>query len=141
MNAHDVIETPHAYLHRTTEGVVVQHWKPGITLDVPTIRATMLDRHTHFGSEPYVMIVVVPEGSFYAMSFLENDQYAGTPVASNIIAMANVVDAEDVRAVVSLYYAQHPPEYLHSVFSNMGQAQVWVSQRLAEYRGTRREVR
>jgi hypothetical protein len=33
---------------------------------------------------------------------LENDQYAGTPVADPIIAMANVVEEEDVRAVVAL---------------------------------------
>jgi hypothetical protein len=133
MNAPDAFEAPFAWIQRTPEGVIVQRWKPGITLDVPTIRATMLARHERFGTKPYVMIVVVPEGTHFAMSFLENDQYKGTPVASNIIAMANVVEAEDVRAVVSLYYAQHPPDYLHAVFASMRPAEAWVKARLAEH--------
>lgn len=132
MEGLNIIETPFAWLERTNEHVVVQRWKPGITLDVPTIQATMVKRHELFGDEPYAMIVVVPEGSRFAMSFLENDQYKGTPVASKIIAMANVVEEVDVRAIVSLYYAQHPPTYLHGVFATMAQAQVWVENRLAE---------
>ncbi|MBL7984432.1 MAG: hypothetical protein JNM91_05505 [Flavobacteriales bacterium] len=127
------LETPHAWLERTG-ALVIQRWKPGITLDVPTIRATMLARHEFFGEEPYVMIVVVPEGTAFAMSFLENDQYAGTTVEDRIIAMANVVDEEDVRAIVSLYYAQHPPHYKHGVFSSMTEAHAWVLERLAEHK-------
>ncbi len=127
------IETDHAWLER--EGaLVVQRWKPGITLDVATIRATMLVRHEFFGMEPYVMIVVVPEGTAFAMSFLENDQYAGTEVEDPIIAMANVVEEEDVRAVVALYYAQHPPDYQHGVFAAFGDAHTWVLARLAAHR-------
>ena len=129
------IETDHAWLERTG-ALVLQRWKPGITLDVATIRATMLVRHEFFGDEPYVMIVVVPEGSGFAMSFLENDQYAGTTVEDPIIAMANVVEEEDVRAIVSLYYAQHPPDYAHAVFATLPQARAWVGERLAEFNGT-----
>ena len=128
------LETDHAWLQRTG-ALVVQRWKPGITLNVATIRATMLVRHEFFGEEPYVMIVVVPEGTAFAMSFLENDQYAGTPVEDPIIAMANVVEEEDVRAVVALYYAQHPPAYQHAVFATMGQAEVWVKERLGDWEG------
>ena len=128
------LETDHAWLQRTG-ALVVQRWKPGITLNVATIRATMLVRHEFFGEEPYVMIVVVPEGTAFAMSFLENDQYAGTPVEDPIIAMANVVEEEDVRAVVALYYAQHPPAYKHAVFATMGQAEAWVRERLGEWEG------
>lgn len=127
-----MIDTPYAWIERNASGVVIQRWKPGITLDVPTIRATMLERHKAFGNEPYVMIVVVPEGTSFAMSFLENDQYKGTLATSSIIAMANVVEDADVRAIVSLYYAQHPPAYQHAVFSTMAQAEPWVAQRLAE---------
>ena len=129
------IETDHAWIERNGP-LVVQRWKPGISLDVGTIRSTMLVRHEFFGEEPYVMIVVVPEGSAYSMSFLENDQYAGTPVDDPIIAMANVVEEEDVRAIVSLYYAQHPPHYQHAVFASMVEAKSWVGERLAEYEGT-----
>ena len=128
------LETPHAWIGRTGP-LVIQRWKPGITLDVPTIRATMLARHEFLGDEPYVMIVVVPEGTAFAMSFLENDQYAGTTVEDPIIAMANVVDEEDVRAIVSLYYAQHPPDYKYGVFASMPDAHDWVMERLAEHRG------
>lgn len=120
-----LLETDHAWLERTGK-LVVQRWKPGTTLDVHTIRSTMLVRHEFFGAEPYVMIVVVPEGSRFSMSFLENDQYKDTDVADPIIAMANVVEEEDVRAVVSLYYAQHPPSYTHAVFGSMSEAQEWV---------------
>lgn len=127
------IETDHAWLERTGP-LVVQRWKPGITLDVDTIRGTMLVRHEFFGDEPYVMILVVPEGCGFAMSFLENDQYAGLGVEGSIIAMANVVEEEDVRAVVSLYYAQHPPRYKHAVFADMAEARAWVEARLAEHR-------
>jgi hypothetical protein len=74
----------------------------------------------------------VPEGSHFAMSFLENDQYKGTDVATPIIAMANVVEDRDVRAIVSLYYAQHPPAYLHAVFPSMNPAITWVKERWAE---------
>lgn len=129
------LETDHAWLQRTG-ALVVQRWKPGITLNVATIRATMLVRHEFFGEEPYVMIVVVPEGSNYAMSFLENDQYAGTRVEDPIIAMANVVEEEEVRAIVSLYYAQHPPDYEHAVFASMVEARAWVMERLAKSKGT-----
>lgn len=129
------VETTHAWLERTG-ALVVQRWKPGITLNVATIRATMLVRHEHFGSEPYVMIVVVPEGTSFAMSFLENDQYAGTAVEDAIIAMANVVEEEDVRAIVSLYYAQHPPGYQHAVFGSLPEAEAWAAARLAEKRNT-----
>jgi hypothetical protein len=132
MKGSQVIETPFAWLERISDQVVVQRWKPRITLDVPTIKATMLARHEHFGSDPYAMIVVVPEGSLFAMSFLENDQYKGTEVATKIIAMASVVEEEDVRAIVSLYYAQHPPAYHHGVFATMAMAQAWVEERLAE---------
>lgn len=129
------IETDHAWLERKG-AVIVQRWKPGITLDVATIRATMLVRHEFLSDEPYVMIVVVPEGTAFAMSFLENDQYAGTDVEDPIIAMANVVEEEDVRAVVSLYYAQHPPDYLFEVFGSMQEAEAWVMERLAERSST-----
>jgi len=132
MSEPGAFETPFAWLQRTPEGIVIQHWKPGITLDLPTIRATMLARHEAYGSTPYVMIVVVPAGTAFGMSFIENDQYAGTPVAGTIIAMANVVEEEDVRAVVSLYYAQHPPAYQHAVFASMAPAEVWVKERMAE---------
>jgi hypothetical protein len=128
------VETDHAWLERNGS-MVIQRWKPGITLNTATIRATMLVRHEFFGDEPYVMIVVVPEGTAFAMSFLENDQYADTDVEEPIIAMANVVDEEDVRAVVSLYYAQHPPAYLFSVFGSMMEAEVWALERLAEHKG------
>ncbi len=129
------IETDHAWIERNG-ALVVQRWKPGIRLDVATIRSTMLVRHEFFGEQPYVMIVVVPEGTDYALSLLENDQYAGTPVEDPIIAMANVVEEEDVRAIVSLYYAQHPPHYQHAVFASMAEAKVWIGQRLAAYKGT-----
>lgn len=131
-----IIETDHAWLERTGD-LVVQRWKPGITLNVETIRATMLVRHEFFSEEPYVMIVVVPEGTAFAMNFLENDQYAGTDVEDPIIAMANVVVEEDVRAVVSLYYAQHPPDYLFDVFSSVHEAEVWVRERLSDHRNDR----
>lgn len=133
MQGSEPIETDFAWLQRTGEGVIIQRWKPGITLNVPTIRATMLARHAQFGAAPYVMIVVVPEGSDFAMSFIENDQYAGTPLADSIIAMANVVAEEHVRAIVSLYYAQHPPAYLHAVFATIEPAEVWVRERRVEY--------
>lgn len=48
------------------------------------------------------MIVVVPEGSHFAMSFLEHDQYKGTNLAASIIAMANVVEEEDLRRIMDL---------------------------------------
>lgn len=126
-------ETEHAWLQRSGP-LVMQRWKPGITLNVATIRATMLVRHALFGDDPYVMIVVVPEGTAFAMSFLENDQYAGTLVEDPIIAMANVVEEEDVRAVVALYYAQHPPAYQHAVFARMAEAEAWVVERLGEWK-------
>ncbi len=126
-------ETPFAWLHRDADNVVVQRWKPGITLNVPTIRATMLARHERFGDRPYGMIVVVPEGSQFAMSFLEHDQYKGTSVAASIIAMANVVEDEDLRSIVDLYYAQHPPTYRFSVMASMAQAKSWIAERLAEH--------
>ncbi len=129
---HLIIETDHAWLERTGD-LVVQRWKPGITLNVATIRATMLVRHEFFSEEPYVMIVVVPEGTAFAMNFLENDQYAGTDVEDPIIAMANVVVEEDVRAVVSLYYAQHPPAYQFDVFGSMLEAEIWVRERLNQH--------
>lgn len=118
-------ETEHAVLVRSGP-LVVQRWKSGITLDSATIRATMLARHDRFGDQPYVMIVVVPEGTNYAMSFLEHDQYAGTPVETSIVAMANVVEDEEVRAIVSLYYAQHPPRYAFAVFARMVEAEAWA---------------
>lgn len=52
-----------------------------------------------------------------------------------IIGMANVVEEQDVRAIVSLYYAQHPPDYQHVVFASMAQAQAWVAERLTEHEG------
>lgn len=124
------LETEHAWLQRTGP-LVVQRWKPGITLDVTTVRGTMLVRHACFGDQRYAAIVVVPEGTGYAMSFLETDHYQGTRAVESIIAMANVVEEEELRAVVSLYYAQHPPAYVHEVFATMAQAQAWVAQRLA----------
>lgn len=119
------IETDHAWLERTGD-LVIQRWKPGITLDVETIRKTMLVRHEFFGGDPYVIIVVVPEGSRFAMSFLENNQYKGTNVETSIIGMVNVVEEEDVRAIVSLYYAQHPPGYEFAVVGSMSEAQAWT---------------
>ena len=128
------IETDHAWLERTG-ALVVQRWKPGITLDSDTIQRTLRVRHEFFGDEPYVMVLVVPEGCGFAMSFLENDQYAGMDVGGSILGMANVVEEEDVRAVVSLYYAQHPPAYPFAVFAGMTEARAWVEARLAEHRG------
>lgn len=125
------IETDHAWLERTGD-LVVQRWKPGITLDVATIRNTMLVRHEFFGGDPYVIIVVVPEGSRFAMSFLENNQYKGTDVETSIIGMVNVVEEDDVRAIVSLYYAQHPPRYAFAVVETMPIAMRWAKALLAE---------
>lgn len=127
-----IIETPFAWLERKSEHVVVQRWKPGITLDVPTIRATMEMRGRHFAHAPYAAIVIVPEGTRFAMSFLENDQYKGTQAADTMFAMANVVEEEDVRAIVELYYAQHPPGYAFAVFPHITPALTWIEQRLAE---------
>ncbi|QQR87966.1 MAG: hypothetical protein IPJ76_07005 [Flavobacteriales bacterium] len=124
------IETDHAWLERAGD-LVIQRWKPGITLDVATIRSTMLVRHEFFGADPYVIIVVVPEGSRFAMSFLENNQYKGTAVETSIIGMVNVVEEEDVRAIVSLYFAQHPPGYEFAVVGSMSSAQAWAKALLA----------
>jgi hypothetical protein len=127
-----IIETPFAWLERINAEVVVQRWKPGTTLDVPTIKATMELRHAHFGDTPYAAIVIVPEGTRFAMSFLENDQYKNTEVTTSMFAMANVVEEEDVRAIVELYYAQHPPAYAFGVFALLTDAMTWVEERVAE---------
>lgn len=128
------IDTPFAWFERIAEQVVVQRWKPGITLDRSTIKATMELRHQHFGHAPYVAVVIVPFGTHFAMSFLEQDQYADPAVARSMFAMANVVEEEDVRAIVSLYYAQHPPAYRFGVFPSLPEAMTWVDERLAEHR-------
>lgn len=125
------VETDHAWLECTGR-LVVQRWKPGTTLDARTIRATMKARDEFFGDEPYVMIVVVPGDCAFAMSFLENDQYAHTKAGAAIMAMASVVEAADMRAIVSLYYAQHPPGYAFTVVSSMPQAMAWAKDRLRE---------
>lgn len=128
----EIIETPYAWLEPISEHVVVQRWKAGIVLDKPTIQATMALRHAHFGATPYAAIVIVPEGTRFAMSFLDRDQYQGTDAGTSMIAMANVVEEEDVRAVISLYYVQHPPAYKHGVFALLSDAKAWVEERLAE---------
>jgi hypothetical protein len=119
------VETEHAWLECTGR-LVVQRWKPGIALDARTIRETMRVRDEFFGDEPYVMIVVVPSGCEFSMTFLEQDQYAHTHADEAIIAMANVVEDADMRAIVSLYYAQHPPRYAFTVVASMPLALAWA---------------
>lgn len=129
-----IIETAFAWFERPCPDVVVQRWKQGITLDVATIRATMELRGEHFANNPYAAVVIVPEGTRFAMSFLDRDQYEGTEAARNMFAMANVVEEDDVRAIVELYYAQHPPKYLFGVFRELTEGMLWIEERLAERR-------
>ncbi len=114
--------------------LVVEQGGRHARLDAHTIRSTMLARHEWFGNDPYVMIVVVPAGMEFSMSFLESDQYANTRVEDAIIGMANVVEDADVRAVVSIYYAQHPPQYAFTVVSTMAQALAWAQPLVAAHR-------
>ncbi len=128
----EVIETPFAWLERIRAHIIVQRWKEDVTLDVPTIRATMELRAKHFGHSPHAVMVVVPAGTLYAMSFLENDQYKDTVAATNLFAMANVIEDVSVQAIVSLYYAQHPSPYVFGVFDDQAAAMDWLTARVKE---------
>ena len=128
----EVIETPFAWLERISPYIIMQRWKEEVTLNVPTIRATMELRTEYFGRTPHAVLVVVPTGTLYAMNFLENDQYKNTTAATDLFAMANVIEDVSVQAVVSLYYAQHPPPYLFGVFDNHASAMDWLNERVKE---------
>lgn len=129
----ETIETTFAWLERISEHVIVQRWKPDITLDVATIKATMELRGQHFGNAPHAVMVIVPTGTNFAMSFLENDQYRNTQATANLFAMANFVEEADVRAIVALYYAQHPPAYVFGVFDHLEEATIWLDEQVAHY--------
>ena len=77
------------------------------------------------------MIVVVPEGSHFAMSFLEHDEYKGTNLAASIIAMANVVEEEDLRRIMDLLLCPTSAHVPLCTGPGLAAAKSWIAEWLA----------
>lgn len=107
-------------------GFIEQRFHEGVKLDRAGFEENRAVRHALAGSEPYVMLSIIPEEIDFELNIVSTDHFGAEEEIAGLTALAVVAHGQLVQGVTAIFFKYFPPQFPARIFSAEAPAREWL---------------